>query len=212
MKLDFYYTPTACSLASHIALEESGLPFEAHYVKLHREEERLGYRAIVPTGRVPALAVDNTILMENVAILTLISKLSPDAQLMPPAPIEAANCLSILAFFASEVHISGRQMRAPVRFTGDTDCHPSISAAGRERFKDNLKRIDAMLTGSDWLIGGTRSVADCYSLVFYAWALADGQDVTSLSNYTALVERMMARPGVRRALQRERHPLLSLTP
>ena len=38
MKLEFYYTTTTCSLASHIGLEEAGPPFEASFVKLYREE------------------------------------------------------------------------------------------------------------------------------------------------------------------------------
>ena len=38
MKLEFHYTTTTCSLASHFGLEESGAEFDAHFVKLYKEE------------------------------------------------------------------------------------------------------------------------------------------------------------------------------
>ena len=38
--LVFYYLPRACSLAAHIALEESGLNYERRIVRLPRQEKR----------------------------------------------------------------------------------------------------------------------------------------------------------------------------
>ena len=81
MKLEFHYTTTTCSLASHIGLEESGAPFEAHFVKLYKAEERAAYRAIIPSGKVPALLVDGEVLTENVAILSFLACAFPDGMI-----------------------------------------------------------------------------------------------------------------------------------
>ena len=51
-----YYAPGACSLAAHIILEESGLPFEGIKLNLAAGDQRAPeYLAINERGRVPAL-------------------------------------------------------------------------------------------------------------------------------------------------------------
>ena len=60
--LRFFYSPGSCALASHVALEESGLSYTAVEVNLHKgDNDSTEYRAINPLGRVPALdiAVDD---------------------------------------------------------------------------------------------------------------------------------------------------------
>jgi len=55
MKL--YYSPAACSLAPHIALEESGLSYELVKVDLrtHKLGNGIDYYTIDPKGYVPVL-------------------------------------------------------------------------------------------------------------------------------------------------------------
>ena len=49
-----YYSPTACSIAPHIALEETGLAFEARRIDLTTNEQvSAAYLEINPQGRVP---------------------------------------------------------------------------------------------------------------------------------------------------------------
>ena len=51
-----YYAPGACSLAAHIILEESGLPYEGIKLDLAAgDQRRPEYLAINDRGRVPAL-------------------------------------------------------------------------------------------------------------------------------------------------------------
>ena len=69
MKL--FYKPGACSLASHIALRESGLDFTLQSVDLAQKRLENGedYLLINPKGQVPALLLDDdTLLTEGVAI------------------------------------------------------------------------------------------------------------------------------------------------
>ncbi|MDQ3230150.1 MAG: glutathione S-transferase N-terminal domain-containing protein, partial [Pseudomonadota bacterium] len=66
MKL--YYSPGACSLADHIALEWIGKPYEAE--RLSKEQRKSPeYLRINPAGAVPALQEGDWVLTQNAAIL-----------------------------------------------------------------------------------------------------------------------------------------------
>lgn len=202
--LTFYYTPTTCSLASHIALEEPGLGFEASRVSLHDPDAVAIWRGTNPSGGVPALVSDKRLLTENVAILDYVARLAPEAGLLPDDAFDMAHALSMTAWFASTVHITGRMARAPFWFTPDEAAHAPLRTEGAIRFEANLRKIDAMLGGRDWLVGGRLSVADAYALVFYAWGVAGDYPMAEMANYSALARRMAERPGVQRAMAREK--------
>ena len=84
MKL--YYSPGACSLASHIALIEAGIDYEAIRVDLSNNRTETGedFRAINPRGYVPAIESQEIgLLSENPAALIYIADragAAPDAR------------------------------------------------------------------------------------------------------------------------------------
>ena len=83
-----YYSPGACSLADHIALEEADIKFDLEKVDLQTHKLGYGrsYYEISPKGYVPALQYDDgEVLTENVAILTAIADRYP--VLIPPGAI-----------------------------------------------------------------------------------------------------------------------------
>ena len=93
--LTLYYAPGACSMASHIGLEETGAPYETRLVSFANSEQRSeAYLKINSRGRVPALSVDGAILVENTAILTYLAKKFPTAKLLPADPLAEARCIS----------------------------------------------------------------------------------------------------------------------
>lgn len=86
MTMKLLYNPESCLLATHAALEESGLPFEFERVDLAAGvNQQPAFLAKNRWGRVPALEVDGTILTENVAILPFIADRVPDRALLPIA-------------------------------------------------------------------------------------------------------------------------------
>ena len=73
--LQLYYALGACSLASHIALEEAGAPYEGVRIDLKAGDQRQpDYIKVNPKGRVPALVTERGILTENPAILAFIAQ------------------------------------------------------------------------------------------------------------------------------------------
>lgn len=203
-KLTFFHCPRTCSLASFAALEESGLPFDAREINLRSSDAVGAYRLINPTGTVPALLIGDVLLTENLAILSYVAKSSPEMNLIPSDAEGMARCLSLMAWMASTVHITRRMRSAPFRFVEDEAAQERIREVGQVRFWENLKRVDAKLDGNPWLLGKQMSVADFYALAFYDWGTRDGYNMPELEAYTALKDRLAARPGVARALRRER--------
>ena len=199
--LTLFYAPGACSMASHIVLEESGEKYEARRMDLAKGEQKApDYMKIHPLGRVPALKLDDgSPLTENTAILPFLGK---RFGLWPTDPIKEARALSIVGFFATSVHPAHAHIGRPERYTEDKSAFPGIQATGKKSFHEYLKQIDALYAGREWL-SDKYSVLDPYALVFYAWGKRRELPVAELKNYTALKDRMAKRAAVQRVLADE---------
>lgn len=198
MKL--YYSPGACSQAPHIALYETGLPFEAVRVDLATKRLATGedYLAIAPKGAVPALELDDgSILTESAAVLHYIADQAPATQLMPPVGTLAYyRELEWLNWLASELHKSF----APLFHPGD---EPGARAKALAVVEGNLAYADATLGADPWLLGDTFTVADAYLFVILGWTRPFHLDLARWPALQGLRDRAIERPAVRAALHAE---------
>jgi glutathione S-transferase len=202
--MTLYFSPGACSLASHIGLEESGTPYEIKPILLAKGQQRTEeYLKINPRGKVPALSVDGRILVENTAILTYLSRRFPEKKLMPADPAEEARCIATMCWFSSVVHPSYQRTSRPERFAESESAHAAVKENGRKSFWANCQEIDSMFQDHDWIMGRDFTVVDGYALIFYGWGLRGGFPMKELNAYSAWQERMMQRPSVRRSLESE---------
>lgn len=202
--ITLYFSPGACSLASHIGLEETGAPYELKPVLLAKGQQRTEeYLKINPRGKVPAFSVDGKTLVENTAILTYLARRFPEKKLLPADPVEEARCISTMCWFSSIVHPSYQRFHRPERFADGEAAHAAIKENGRKTFWANLEEIDSMIKGNDWIMGRDFTAVDGYALVFYGWASRSGFPVKELGAYTAWQERMMNRPSVRKSVESE---------
>jgi len=199
--LTLFYAPGACSMASHVVLEESGEKYEAKRMDLSKGEQRTPeYMKINPLGRVPALKLDDgSPLAENIAILPYLGK---RFGLWPSDLLKEAKALSTVGFFATSVHPAHAHIGRPERYTDDKSAFPGLQAKGKQSFHEYLKQIDGMYAGREWLIGDY-SVLDPYAFVFYVWGVRRELPVKELASYTALKERMLKRPAVQRVVADE---------
>ncbi|MEX2033918.1 MAG: glutathione S-transferase N-terminal domain-containing protein [Xanthobacteraceae bacterium] len=200
--LTLYYGPGACSMASHIVLEESGEKYQPKRMDLSKGEQRTeAYLKMNPLGRVPLLQLDNgDPLAENTAILPYLGK---RFGLWPTDPLAEAKALSLIGFFASSVHPAHAHVGRPERYTADQSAFPGIKEQGLKTFHLYLKQIDGMLSGREWF-SDKYSVLDPYGLVFYAWGVRRELPMKELANYTAFKDRMTSRPAVQRVLEDEK--------
>lgn len=205
--LTLFYSPRACSLACHIALEEAGLEFTAHPVRVRLNEHKSPeYKALNPWGKIPALRIGDEVLTEAQAILTYIADRAPQASLLPPpGDLRRPRAHEWMNFLSSTVHIAFRPLFRPQSLIGDLDLRDEIQSIGVPILRDTLLEVDRRLAGRTWALGETFSVCDAYLLVFYIWSQREDVIgyVAEMPNYRALAERVLARPATQRALARE---------
>ncbi len=198
MKL--YYSPGACSLASHIALHESGLPFQAIAAptKTHRLPDGTDYYAINPLGYVPLLELDDgTRLAEGAAILQYIADQVPGKQLIPAAGTwERYKVQEWLNFVGTELHKGFSPLFNPAT---PEDFKPVI----RNRLIDRFKFVNESLAGKAYLSGDAFCVADAYLFTVSRWAGFVGVSLEGLDHLAAFMARMNERPAVQAVLRAE---------
>jgi len=208
--LTLYYSPGACSMASHITIEETGANYEAVPIQLSKGENKTeSYLKINPRGKVPALKTDDGVITENTAILTYLAKSFPAKNLLPRDLFGEVRCISTMAWLSNTVHPCFTHIFRPERFSAEESAHPGIKEAGKKSFFACLEEIDGLLAGKQWLQGAEFTTCDPYALVFYSWGNRIELPVKGLKNYTAWKDRMLQRPAVRKILEREQNPLVA---
>jgi glutathione S-transferase len=207
--LTLYYSPGACSMAAHIAIEEIGVQYEAKPVLIPKAEHKTeAYIAVNPRSQVPALSVDGRIITESVAILAYLARIYPDAKLLPADDIDQAVCIATLTWIASAVDPLFRRAARPERFVTDETAQSAVKDAARDAYWAKCKEIDNLLSGKTWMMGSQYTVSDPYALVYHRWGLRLGLPMAELAAYSAFKDRMLARPAVHKVLEREQSPML----
>jgi glutathione S-transferase len=202
--IKLYYAPGACSLASHIALEEVGVPYDTQKMNLAEGDQRKPeYLRLNPRGRVPTLVVDDQVLTENVGILTYFGGGYLQAGIWPKKTWDQAKLVATLAWLSNTVHPTYGHIVRPERYAADDAAKEDIKAKGKANFQGYLEEIDKLLAGHKWAVANQYTVADGYLLVFYRWANRQKMPVQELKNYSALVQRVMARPAVQKVMAEE---------
>ncbi|MFV0333181.1 MAG: glutathione transferase GstA [Tropicimonas sp.] len=199
MKL--YYSPGACSLASHITLREVGGPFELERADIGAKTTESGkdFRAINPKGQVPTLELENgDVLTEGTAIMQFVADSAGASALAPPAgTLERARLQEMLNYVASEVHKSYSPFFNPT--LGD-----EAKAAQKEVVNAKLSWLENTLSdGRSFLTGEAFSPADAYLFTVTNWSSIAGHDLSAFPRIEALRARVAERPAVQAALAAE---------
>lgn len=206
MMMKLFYAPGTCSLASHIALEEVGVPYEACRVDFSRAEQtKPDYLAVNPKGRVPALATDRGTLTETPAILAFIAQSFPEARLAPlDDPFEFARLQSFLAYLCSTVHVAHAHARRGARWADDPAAHEAMKAKVPQNMADCFALVEASMFAGPFVMGGTYTIADPYLFTIAGWLEADGVDPGRFPKILDHRNRMAERPAVARVLAQVR--------
>lgn len=198
MKL--YYSPGACSLASHIVLEELGLPYDTEKVDLKAKLTASGqdFLAVNPKGYVPALLLDSgELLTEGPAIMQYLADQAPAKQLAPAnGSLERYRLQSWLTFIGTELHRNFSPFFNPAA----TDDWKNVARTALQR---RFGYVNDQLAGRDYLLDSGYSVADVYLFVVLGWGKYIELDVSGWAHLQAWQARVGARPAVRAALQVE---------
>lgn len=208
MPMIFYYASGACSLASHIVLEEVGAEFTPKRIDFElREQHSVEYQKINPRRRVATLIVDGETLTEELAILAYIAKRFPKPEMFPLEPMAMGQCLSFMSYIASSVHVAVGHIARPERYANEVAAYPHMIQKGREVFWEQLKELEAALEGRRWVMGDLYTVCDPYLLVVYRWGIKLKFPIRQLPNFVRHNDQMLGRAAVQRVYSREGHAL-----
>ena len=203
--IKLYYAVNTCSLASHIALEETGATYTTVRINFANNEQRgAEYLAVNPKGRVPAMVTDRGILTETPAMLAYIAQSFPEARLAPlDDPFAFAQVQAFNSYLCSTVHVAHAHRMRGQRWADD----PAAIAAMQRKVPQSVgacfELIEHDMLKGPWVMGEAYTVCDPYLFTLAGWLEGDGVDLPKLPRVMDHHRRMSERPAVQRAVAAE---------
>lgn len=201
-----YYSPGACSLASHVLLKEIGVKFDPVKVEL-KDSLPESFRKINPKMRVPVLSIDKNIITETPAIFTAISQLAPERHLLGRSNIEVVRSYEWLNWLSGTLHgqAFGGLLR-PHRYADDPALYDAIKAKGWKNVEECFEKIESELSGLH-AVGDVFTAVDVFLYIFYRWAnFIQAEMAYRYPKYTRLVVELAKLPSIQETLETEGVP------
>jgi GSH-dependent disulfide-bond oxidoreductase len=215
-RLQLYSLPTPNGVKISIALEELGLPYEAHLVDIGKNESWTSeFLSLNPNGKIPAIldpdgpAGKPLALFESGAILLYLS--DKTGKLVPADAARRYETIQWVFFQMAFIGPMFGQLGYFHKFAGReiTDKRPL------ERYRDESKRLlgvlETRLDGRQWIMGAEFTIADVSMLGWVRnlvgfYEARDLVDFDRLRHVPVWLDRALARPAVMRGLAiPERH-------
>jgi GST-like protein len=210
-RIQLYSFPTPNGVKASIALEEMGLPYEAHAINILKNETWTSdFLSLNPNGKIPAIIDPNGPggkplgLFESGAILTYLADKS--GKLMPKDEALRYETLQWVFFQVGGIGPMFGQLGFFHKFGGKdiADKRPL------ERYRDESKRLvgvlEKRLEGRQWIMGDEYTIADVAifpwvrgAKLFYEAGPMIGLDDSP--NVSAWLERAIARPASQKGLE-----------
>jgi len=203
-KLQLFSLNTPNGIKVAVALEELGLPYEAHRVNIMKGDQFTdAYKTLSPNSKIPALLDFDgpggkpLAIMESGAILIYLAEKT--GKLYPADPVLRSQCLQWLFFQVGHVGPMFGQFGHFFKYAKDKCDHPYPVERYATETKRLLAVLDKQLSDREYLIGDF-SVAD---IATFPWVNAlsasyGAGDVIPLTPYPhvqAWLARCTARPS-----------------
>ncbi|MDL2408355.1 glutathione binding-like protein [Rhizobium calliandrae] len=209
--IQLYSLPTPNGVKISIALEELGLPYEAHLISFGTNDQKSPeFVSLNPNGRIPAIIDPNGPdgkpigLFESGAILVYLAEKA--GKLMPKDAAGRYETLQWVFFQMAGIGPMFGQFGHFFKFAADQVANNSYPV---ERYRGESKRLlsvlEGRLKGRQWIMGDEYTIADIATFpwvrgvdVFYG-----GREVLDFANFPSVMdwlERAIARPASQRGL------------
>lgn len=199
--LTFYYAPGACSLAPHIILKEIGADFKTVGFSIQGAPEE--FRKVNPKMRVPVLTIDGEVITEVPAIMTAISQLAPERNLLGRSNLEIVRAYEWMNWLSGSLHGQGfGALFRPGRYSDNTSIHEQIQLKGWNTIQECYSMIEEKLQGVH-AVGEQFTVIDAYLYVFYRWGASRTDMQAKYPKYARLIDELLKRESTKAALEAE---------
>lgn len=209
-RLQLYSTPTPNGVKVSILLEETGLPYEAHYVAIGENETWTPeFLALNPNGKIPAIIDPHgpggkpLALFESGAILVYLAEKT--GRFLPADPAARYETLQWVFWQMGGVGPLFGQFGFFHKFKGREIEDPRPKERYRAEVERLLKVIETRLEGRDWIMGADYTIADI-ALLGWVRSMVTFYEAGPLVGWEQLdrvprwLERGLARPAVQRGL------------
>jgi GST-like protein len=209
-RLQLYSATTPNGVKASIMLEEIGLPYEAHYIDIGKDESWTAeFLALNPNGKIPAIIDPDgpggrpLPLFESGAILLYLAEKT--GKLLPADPATRYETIQWVFFQMAAIGPIFGQVGFFHKFAGReiADKRPLQRYATESRRLIGV--VETRLEGRDWIMGEDYTIADISMLGwmrnlvgFYGARELVGFD--DFPKVGAWLERGLARPAVQRGL------------
>ena len=215
-RLQLYSFPTPNGVKVSIALEEMGLPYEAHAIDIGKNETWTPeFLSLNPNGKIPAIIDPDGPggapfgLFESGAILLYLAEKT--GKLLPEDAARRYETIQWVFFQMAAVGPMFGQVGYFHKFAGReiADKRPL------ERYQTESKRLlgvlETRLDGRQWIMGGDYTIADISLLGWVRnligfYGARDLVAFDTLRHVPAWLERGLARPAVQRGLEIPKRP------
>ncbi|MCU1126510.1 glutathione S-transferase family protein [Stenotrophomonas maltophilia] len=198
--LHLYSDSSPNGFKATIALEELGLPYRLHHVRIVDGEHRHpDFLRLNPHGRIPVLEdrVRGIVVFESAAILMYLAE--QGNALLPSEPAARWETLTWLLFHAASV---GPILGQRVHFEHFAQAPDATAIERYRRLSDDLFAVlDQRLQGREWLAGDHYSIADIAHFGWLHIARIIDIDFSRHRHLDAWYARVAARPAVQRGVQ-----------
>jgi glutathione S-transferase len=197
MTYKLYGRPGSGSFAVQAALEEIGAPYQRLWVG--REAADVAeFRAINPTGRVPALVLpDGTAMFESAAMLIHLAQNHPRSALAPQfGSSRHALFLQWMVYLSANVYEAALRMYYPARYStrGEADA-AAVRDQGSADFCAYVELIGRAL--DPYVLGAEYSIADVYLYMLASWYPGEKATLyTRLPKLEAHAKLLSTRPSI----------------
>jgi glutathione S-transferase len=208
-----HYFPGNASLIAHIVLEEIGAPFELSLVdRANAAHKSADYLKLNPNGLIPVLVDGSLVLYETAAICLHLADTHPKAGLAPALGTpERAHFYKWLMWMTNTLQATLIPYFYPDRWVkeGNAQGAAEVKASAETKIGAMLDQMDAHLAahGKEWFLGERYGALDPYAFLMCRWTRGFGRPARSLPHLGPYLNRMLARPAVKRVLEKEKLPL-----
>jgi GST-like protein len=210
-RLQLYSFPTPNGVKVSIALEETGLPYEAHTVAIGKDETWTPeFLDLNPNGKIPAIIDPDgpggkpMSLFESGAILVYLA--DKTGKLAPTDPARRYETIQWVFFQMGHIGPIFGQLGFFHKFAGKEieDKRPL------ERYVNESRRLlgvlETRLDGRTWIMGDDYTIADISMMGWVRnligfYGAGDIVEYDRLSHVPAWLDRCLARPAVQRGLE-----------
>ncbi|MBV6492844.1 MAG: Glutathione S-transferase GST-4.5 [Turneriella sp.] len=198
MKL--YYTPGACSMATHILLEWIGKPYELQKVSLHPKSSEL--TQVNPAGAVPVLDDAGVVLTQNNAILHYLADKFPEAKLLADnTPKTRAKINEYLGIINADIHPLFKPHFGATAYLEDAATVAKTKENASSQVRTKLELVEQKMEAP--YLAGTKSIVDPYLFVMLNWCNMLQIKFDDLPKLSAFFDTMKKDVAVQKVLKDE---------